>query len=60
MSNLSDYYQNISFNSTKRVKGKVIDFYNFDLRLSNWREDLEKKKENKPKKVAQNTNNRTR
>jgi len=55
MNNLGRYYSSISFSSTKRVEGKVVDFYSFNLRLANWK--LKKKKNNKPQELAKvNTN----
>ena len=32
--NLSRYFQNISFNSTERQKGKIVEFYRFELKMS--------------------------
>ncbi len=51
MNNLSEYYGNVSFNSTKRIKGNVVDFYRFDLKLSNWQGE---KKANSSSEVAKN------
>ena len=32
--NLSRYFQNITFNSTERQKGKILEFYRFELKMS--------------------------
>jgi len=48
MKNLNNYYTTVSFTSTKRIKGNIVDFYEFNLHLSGWKEDR--------KKVAQSTN----
>jgi Tfp pilus assembly protein PilN len=54
MNNLSEYYTNISFNSTRRIKGNIVDFYKFDLKLSNWKGE---QKNNNNSELAQNTSN---
>ena len=33
---LSRYFKNIEFNSTEREKGKIIEFYKFELKMNDW------------------------
>jgi len=50
MRNLNNYYSSVNFTSTKRIQGNIVDFYEFNLHLTGW-------KEKEKKKVAQNINN---
>ena len=34
--NLSTHFKNINFNATERQKGKIIEFYKFELKMSGW------------------------
>ncbi len=34
--NLSKHFKNINFNATEREKGKIIEFYRFELKMNGW------------------------
>ncbi len=34
--NLSTHFRNINFNATERQKGKIIEFYRFELKMNGW------------------------